>query len=214
MIIDESLRHIIKNHTSIKRIFKKGQRLFEENSESRGVYFIEEGNVKLFRLNQKGEERVIYFAGCGELLGVHPVVNNHPYVTTAIAVSDTRTYFIGSADFMDLIGANSAYRLLVMKSLCSRLNSIETHIAGINEKITEERLADTLLMLIDKYGINKSNALNIGITIDELASLTCTSKSYMKKIIYSFSQKGLLGVCDDTIRILNLPEIKNIANLP
>ncbi len=48
-----------------------------------------------------------------------------------------------------------------MKSLCERIDSMEEHIAGVSEKITGERFADTLLMLVEKYGVNSSNILNV-----------------------------------------------------
>ena len=211
--MNTGLREIIKNYKDIKHeIFGKDDILFTENEAPRGIYCIEKGSVKLFKKDQSGENRIIYLATSGEMLGVHSVVNDHPYTTTAAAISETQIVFIAFDDFKKLIESKSTYKLLVMKSLCERIDTMEEHIAGVSEKITEERFADTLLMLIDKYGVNSSNILNVNLSLDELASFTCTSKSYMKKIASDFSSKGLVTISANTIKILDLSRIKNIIN--
>ena len=90
---------------------------------------------------------------------------------------------------------------------------MEDHIVRISEKMSDERFADTLLVLIDKYGINKTKDLNIHLSIDELASYTCTSKSYMKKIITEFTHRGLITFSSGNIKILNLPLLRSTALL-
>lgn len=210
---NKGLLDVLRNCKEIKHeVFKKGEVIFKEDELPKGIYCIDKGSIKLFKKSQTGEERIIYLATSGEILGLHSVVNNHPYASTAAVISDTNTSFLSIDDFMNLIKSNNTYKLLVMKSLCSRIDSIEEHIVEVTEKISEERLADTLLMLADKYGVDSSMALNISLTLEELASLTCTSKSYMKKIVSDFSTRGLVSISADTIKILNLPKLKTITN--
>lgn len=211
MCTNTGLQEIIKNFKDSKPItFLKDEHLFNENDESKGIYYIENGSVKISKKDHGGQDRIIYLATCGEILGLHPVVNNHNNPNTAIAISDTNTIFITANNFTNLIKSNNTYKFLVMKSLCSRIDSMEDHLIGLNEKMTEERFADTLLMLIDKYGLSPCNTIKINLSIDELASFTCTSKSYMKKIVSEFSSKGIINLSAETIKILDLSKLKNI----
>ena len=213
MTLNTGLREIIKNLKDIKHLsFIKGDLLFSENEEPKGIYCIETGSVKIFKKDHIGIDRILFLATCGEILGLHSVVNSHPYTNSAAAISDTKTVFIPIDDFTALLNSNNTYKLLVMKGLCSRIDTMEEHIVGISEKMSEERLADILLMLIDKYGVNSYNILNVNLTLDELASYACTSKSYLKKIISDFSSKGLVSISSNAIKILNLPGLKNIVN--
>lgn len=213
MDVNTGLFDIIKNSKdSESKIFRSGEFLYHEKYPPKGIYCIEKGSVKLFKKDNLGRERIIYLATCGEIVGLHSVVNNHPYAASAQAISDCHTLFISLNNFMNLVESKNVYKLLVMKSLCSRIDSMEEHILGINEKITQERFADALLMLINKYGIDSSNKLMVNLTLDELASFTCTSKSYMKKVVSDFSSKGLVSISSNVIKILNLPKIQDIAN--
>lgn len=213
MNANAGLLEIIRNDKDISpQTYRKGDIIFNEDENAKGIYSIESGSIKLFKKGHAGEERIIYLATTGEILGLHSVVNDHPYASTAVVLSETKASFISAERFMQLINSNNTYKLLVMKSLCSRIDSMEEHIVGVSEKMSEERFADTLLMLIDKYGINSSKALNVNLTLDELASFTCTSRSYMKKIVSDFSSKGIVSISANTIKILNLSKIKNIVN--
>ncbi len=206
------LEEIIKNHIELAHFtFHKNDHLFKENDPPSGIYLINSGSVKIYKHEPDDQERILHLATEGEILGLHSVVNGHIYTNSAAAISETEVSFISAKDFMDLVNSNNTYKLLVMKSLCSRIDSMEDHIVRISEKMSDERFADTLLMLVDKYGINKSKELNVRLSIDELASYTCTSKSYMKKIITEFAHRGMITFSSGIIKILNLGQIKNTA---
>ena len=214
MAINTGLEEIIRNHKELKDlIYRKDEPLFMENDPPAGIFCIESGSVKIFKEESATQQRILYLATAGEILGLHSVVNNHAYTNSAVAITDTKACFISHDDFMELINANNTYKLLVMKSLCARIDSMEDHIVRISEKMSDERFADTLLMLVDKYGINTSKEINIKLSIEELASYTCTSKSYMKKIITEFAHRGLITFSSGTIKILNLPMLRSTALL-
>lgn len=212
MATNTGLEEIIKNYGELTQfIFHKNDVLFKENDLPGGLYCIETGSVKIFKEEPDGQERILHLATSGEILGLHSVVNNHPYTNAATAISETMVSFISAHDFMNLINSNNTYKLLVMKSLCSRIDSMENHIVRISEKLSDERFADTILVLIDKYGMSKSKEINIHLSIDELASYTCTSKSYMKKIITEFTHRGVITYSAGCIKILNMPLLKTTA---
>lgn len=212
MTRNTGLEEIIRNHIELAHFaFHKNDFLFKENDPTAGIYLINSGSVKIYKNEPDDQERILHLATEGEILGLHSVVNGHVYTNSAAAISETEVSFISAKDFMDLVNSNNTYKLLVMKSLCSRIDSMEDHIVRISEKMSDERFADTLLMLVDKYGINKSKELNVKLSIDELASYTCTSKSYMKKIITEFAHRGMITFSSGTINILNLSQIRNTA---
>ncbi|MCC6865750.1 MAG: Crp/Fnr family transcriptional regulator [Ignavibacteria bacterium] len=199
------IEDIIKNYREPTQfIFHKNDVIFNENDEPSGIYYIKSGSVKLFKQEPYQNQRILYLANSGEILGLHSVVNCCPFTNSAAAVSETVLSFVSASDFMNLVDSNNSYKLLVMKNLCSRIDSMENHIVRINDKLSDERFADTLKLLIDKYGLNNSKILNVNISLDELASYTCISKSYMKKIIADFTQRGILTYSSGNIKILNL----------
>jgi len=211
MVLNLELNEIIKGHTGIIRFdFKKNDIIFREGDIPAGIYCLETGKIKIVKNELAESQRIVHLAGKGEILGVHAVVNNHPHTNTAIAMDKTKSLFLRADDFLELIESDNQYKFLVMKTLVTRIDSMEHHMSLINEKPSEQRCADTLLMLIKKYGL-KQNTLKIKLSLDELASYTCTSKSYMKKILLDFSAKGLITFHSGEISILDKKQLETIA---
>jgi CRP-like cAMP-binding protein len=88
---------------------------------------------------------------------------------------------------------------------------MEHHINLISEMDTEQRFADLLRSLIHKFGLNQKKAIKINLTIDELASYACSTKSYIKKIITDFSQKGMITYQRGEITVLDKKKIEAVA---
>lgn len=212
MVLNLELNAIIKIHGKKDgRDFLKDDIIFTEGDIPSGIYYIESGKIKLLKNESKNRQRIVHLASKNEILGLHAVVNNHPFTTTAVAIDKSRILFLGADEFLRIVSSNNSYKLLVMKSLCSRIETMEHHITLISDKSSEQRFADTLLMLIRKYGLKRRKLLKIQLTLEELASYTCTSRSYMKKIIMDFAQKGLISYQAGEINILNKKLLESIA---
>jgi len=212
MVLNLELNEIIKGHSCIKRLdFKKNGSIFTEGDIPTGIYCIESGKVKLIKNEVKDKQRIVHLAGKGEILGVHAVVNNHSFTTSAIAIDKTKTIFLRANDFLGLIESDNQYKLMVMRSLVSRIDTMEHHLSMINDKPSEQRFADMLLMLAGKYGLKTKKLLKIKLSMEELASYTCTSRSYMKKIILDFSAKGIIAYHRGEITILDKKQLACIT---
>jgi len=211
-VLNIDLKHIIESHNELqKKEFRKNDVIFSEGEKPQGIYCIKAGKVKILKNQPRENKRIVYLASNGEILGLHAVVNSHPYTNTAIVIDKTKTVFLPAEDFVNLVESDNAYKLMVMQTLCSRIEIMEHHINLISEMQSEQKFADTLLMLIRKFGIKKTKLLNINLSIDDLASFTCTSKSYMKKIISDFSQKGLIAFQNGDIKIFDRKQLESIA---
>jgi CRP-like cAMP-binding protein len=212
MVLNLEINEIIKGHPGIqRRDFKKDDVIFTEGEIPSGIYCIESGKVKSIKNELKDVQRIVHLGGKGEILGVHAVVNNHAFTTTTIAIDKTKTNFLTAEDFLSLIESDNRYKLMVMRTLVSRIDTMEHHLSLINDKPSEQRFADTLLMLAAKYGVKPGKMLKIKLSMDELASYTCTSKSYMKKIILDFTAKGIITYHDSEIIILDKKQLETIA---
>jgi CRP/FNR family transcriptional regulator len=213
MVLNLELYEIIKSEKGlVKKDLKKDEVLFHEGDIPSGIFCIESGNVKLVKNESSEKKRIVHLATKGEILGLHAILNEHPYTNTAIVMEKTSVIFLNAGKFQELIENNNSYKLLVMKTLCSRIDSMEYHINLISEKQTEQRFADTLLLLINKYGLKQKKTLKINLSLDELASFTCTSRSYMKKIVIDFSNNGLISYHSGEINILDKKQIESIAS--
>jgi len=208
------LEEIIVNHGNIiKLTFEHNDVLFNENERARGIYYINSGSVKIYKTISADQIKILDLVTTGEILGLHDVIDKHYYTRSANAITKTEAGFITAEDFTDLINSNNTFKLLAMKVMCTRITKLYDHIVKLNEQFSEERFADTLLMLVHKFGVNEKNELNIHLTIEDLAGFTSTSKIYLKKIISALQDQGMIAFEKDTIGILNLPALEHMTEL-
>ncbi|GFR25631.1 cAMP-dependent protein kinase type II regulatory subunit [Trichonephila clavata] len=84
---------------------KEGETLFREGDEGDGMYFIEEGSVKVTQKStQKKEEQEVALLGPGEYFGEMALVKKQPRAGTVTALEDTKLAFLEVDAFERLLG--------------------------------------------------------------------------------------------------------------
>lgn len=191
--------------------YVKNDYLFKENEKAEGIHYISEGKVKIVRHINAECPVILHIAKEGELLGVQAVINNTSHANDAIAMDNVKTCFVSAAEFIEVINKNSELKLMIMQELCTRIDKIENQISSRSEKSANQRFAEVLTFLAKDYGLSKDNKLNIDLSLEEMASLAGTSKNYLTKIIYEFAHNGWIQNEQGHFRILQMPQIEEMA---
>ena len=194
-------------------VFKKDDYLFHENEASNGVYFVITGKVKIIKNENQPVQTILYLVKPGDVLGIHAVINEHSYTSSAVALVNTSVCFVPAKEFQNLINYNNKHKLSVMQLLCSNIDIIESKITSRTERTAGERFAELLVLLADTYGLTKENELKIELNLDDLASLTGASKGYLSKIITEFCLKEWISIKGNAIKILALDCLEKEAKL-
>ncbi len=183
--------------------YKKDDYLFHENGNSDGIYLMISGKAKIIKNDNQPAQTILYLVKPGDVLGIHAVINEQNFTSSAIALGKASVCFIPAKEFRALINYNNKYKIDVMQLLCSNIDLIESKISSRQDKNTSERFAEVLVLLSNTYGLTETNELKMDMTLDDLANLAGTSRGYLTKIIADFCQKEWISVKGNVIRILN-----------
>lgn len=191
--------------------YSKNDILFKEGEHAEGIFYISQGKVKIVKHKIAEVPVILHIAKEGELLGVQAVIDNASHLNDAIAMDDVETNYVPAKDFIDAINKNTEMKLLIMQAMCSRIDRIENQISSRSEKSANQRFAEVLSFLVKDYGLSKDKKLNIDLSLEELASLSGTSKNYLSKIINDFSHHGWIKSDQGHFKILDLNQLEEIA---
>ncbi len=101
-----------------------------------------------------------------------------------------------------------------MKLLANELKEAESKITNIAQKPVLERLAETLLMLKEYYGIEEDDSsLNITITREEIANIVGTATETVIRLMSELRKEGLIELEGKKIKILKGDKLLKLANL-
>ena len=208
----ESFCNLVKDAAiQQEKSFKKNDILFRENEHAEGIFYISQGKVKIVKHKIAEVPVILHIAKEGELLGVQAVIANTSHANDAIAMDDVETFYVPAKDFITAINNNSEMKFLIMQSMCSRIDRIENQISSRSEKTANQRFAEVLSFLVKDYGLSKDKMLNIDLSIDELASLSGTSRNYLSKIINEFTHSGWIKPDQGHFKILNIDQLEEIS---
>jgi CRP-like cAMP-binding protein len=195
------------------RQYKRGDILYNEGSRISGFYCIHSGIIKVFKTGFDGKEQIIRFAKPGDIIAYRSVLSNEVACTSAKVIEDSQVCFIPSEILISLVKSNSAYALELLKLACHELGEANSFITDIAQKTVRERLAEILLLLVNDFGLDTQNYLQISLTREELANIVGTATESVIRLLSEFKSDKLVELAGRKIRILNKKGLEKISNV-
>ncbi len=194
--------------------YQKGQTIFNEGNSPTGLYCINKGKVKISQAGSEGKEQIIRLAKDSDILGYRALISGEAYSATASVIEDSKICLIPKTVFYEIIQNNSDLTSSIMKLLANDLKDAESKITNIAQKPVLERVAETLLMLREYYGLeDEDKSLNITITREEIANIVGTATETVIRLMSELRKEGLIELEGKKIRILKSDALLKIANL-
>ena len=191
----------------------RSEALFVEGEESRHVFIICSGRIKLSVSSREGRTAILRIAGPGEVLGISAAMSGTPHETTAETLELCRVKAIRVSDFLRFLqnfpeaSAEATGCLLreyrvVLNNVC-RL-ALPNTVAG--------RLATLLLEWLDnRHAGSNDRRFIVAITQEEIASMTNTSRETVSRILNQFQQDKLISIKGASVTILQPRALELLA---
>jgi CRP/FNR family transcriptional regulator len=147
----------------ITNTYLKGDILFTEGQPAEGVYMICQGAVKISTCSREGKVIILRVAEAGELLGLHAVVSDSDYETTAEVINPCQINFVEKTDFLKFIRQSTHVGLSVVKQSCREYHKAFVQVRSLGlSQTADDKLVKLLLEWCKKTqnGSNGSSGSN------------------------------------------------------
>ena len=102
--------------------------------------------------------------------------------------------------------------LEIIHLFSEELKKIESNLTKITQGPVKERIAQSLLLLKNKYGFDSDQAtINITIKREELANMAGTTRETATRILYSFQEEKLIQLIGKKIKIVDLKGLIEVS---
>lgn len=203
----------IINYKKEFRHFRRGEILYREGSRISGFYCIHIGIIKVFKTGFDGKEQIIRFAKPGDIIAYRSVLSNEVACTSAKVLEDCKACFIPSEILISFVKSNSDFAYELLKLACHELGEANAFITDIAQKTVRERLAEILLVLVNDFGIDNENYLNISLTREELSNIIGTATESVIRLLSEFKTDKLVELTGRRIRIIDYKGLEKISNV-
>ncbi|MGB0525846.1 MAG: Crp/Fnr family transcriptional regulator [Flammeovirgaceae bacterium] len=194
--------------------FKKGQLVFHEHGIPTGVYFLEEGKAKIFKVGINGKEQIFYIYKQGDLLGYHSVICDEYYMDSCETLEPCKVSFISRDDFFQLMDEIPEFRSLLIKNLGHEFAVMVNTITILAQKTVRERLAIYLIVLRERYRESSHQEPVISLPREDLANVIGTARETLTRLLREFKEAKYIHIHKREIRILDIKELKKQAAIP
>jgi CRP/FNR family transcriptional regulator, polysaccharide utilization system transcription regulator len=195
------------------RQYKRGDILYQEGNRISGFYCINSGIIKVFKTGFDGKEQIIRFAKKGDIIAYRSVLSNELACTSAKVIEDCNVCFIPSEILVSFIKTNPNFALELVKLACHELGEANSFITDIAQKTVRERLAEVLLFLVNDFGLDNQQFLNISLTREELANIVGTATESVIRLLSEFKSDKLVELNGRRIKIINTKGLEKISNV-
>lgn len=191
-----------------------GTVLFTAGEQSRGLYVVETGRVRVYRVSPEGREQVLHVEGPGRPVAELPLFDGGAYPASAVTLEDSTLLFLPRPDFEQLYRTNPDVAHAIIRGLGRRLR----HLVQLTETLAFRDVAARLAMLLagyaDRAGVRTPEGVEVahGRTQEELALEIGAARESVSRALKQLQRKGLIETIDrDRLRIPDPARLRAIA---
>lgn len=197
-----------------KEKYDKGTIIFREGGKPVGIYYIESGKVKKYKIDNSGREHIFYVANAGELIGYHAVLADEHYHDAASAIEDSILNFIPVEDFMSVLGRSPDLSRKLLKTLSHEFGVFVNGLSISAQKPVRERVAITLIVLREKYKQEEApdRPVVISISRDDIANMAGTTRENIARVLADLKREKIIDTVGWKIVITDVNKLIEVSN--
>ncbi|SCH07963.1 MULTISPECIES: Crp/Fnr family transcriptional regulator [unclassified Romboutsia] len=179
-----------------ERVLKRKEILFNERDELDKLYFLKDGKISIFKMNESGERKIIFILKKGEMIN-------------EILIDNIKTSSIGCEAFekSTILECKTSDFIKIMKNDFNLTKNIMLHIQNKNRRLyrqvknsisirIDKKLAAKLYRLGREFGIEKGEwtLINMNLTITYIADMLGCKRESLSRAMKVLQDEDLVRV--------------------
>ncbi len=189
--------------------FDRGQIIFHEGDKGNGLYMVEKGTVKVFKLSFEGKEQILHIYGPGHTFGEVPVFEGKNFPASAMAIEKSSILFLPRGKFVSLITSTPGLGMNLLADLSRRLREFTVQIENLSLKEVPARLSAYILTLSKEQ--KNSQKVNLPISKAQLSNLIGTTPETISRVLKKMMDSELIEVQTKTIVIKDMEGLQDLS---
>jgi len=210
---DDARRAVLEEMRPVS--MDSGKSIFSRGDESKELYLVAKGRVRLSILSAEGRELSFAHAGIGEVFGEIAMLDGLARTADATAIGKVEVLVLGQAAFRRLLDGTPGFAGAVIQFLCLRLREANLQLEGVALHSIEVRLARYLLGLCSQHAPIQDLeelTIDIGMSQGELALLLGASRPKVNGALMELEDQGAVARDGSSMRC-NLDELRAISEM-
>lgn len=211
--LTEEEKEELLNHLSVL-YFKRNEFVFREGDEPSGFLILVTGKVKIFKEGVGGREQIIRMAKSMGIIGYRALFANEPHIASAVTLEESMICIVQSEFILNTAIRNAEFSLYMIRKLANELGFANLRTVTLTQKHIRGRLAESLILLKDKYGFeNDGETLKVFLSREDIANLSNMTTSNAIRTLSTFATEKVIAIDGRKIKILDTKKLEKISRL-
>lgn len=203
---------VIKSHNEL--IVKRGDFIYNEGDKPKGIICLVSGKFKVFRIGVGGREQILKLIKPSELTGYRNIFHVSSWTDSAVAIEDCVVCLIDRNTVANILKTNADFSFRMMKLISDELTFARERIISLTQKHVRGRLAETLLMLSEIYGLETDGkTINASLSRDDLAHHSNMTTSNAIRTLSNLATEGKIAIKRKKITLLDIHALEMISRV-
>jgi CRP-like cAMP-binding protein len=184
------------------------QTVFLEHDPSRGMWVIEEGRVKIYKINPDGEEYIMHLLGSGNIFNEVATFDGGSNPANAGTLTEAAIWLLPTEALNHLLSVDNALALKVIKLLANRVRNLVGQLEDLALYSVTIRLARFLLKQLEDPALSGP-----GVTRANIAAHLATQPETISRALRSLEQAQAIRFDRHRIMIQDEKLLRTLAAL-
>jgi len=206
---EEDLRRLA-GHCVIRHL-RKEELLFAEGDNCEGMYVVQSGAIKVFKMADTGREQVLVIERAGSTVGELPVFDGGNLPASAAALEDSSLLFLPKREFLSLCRQNSEVAFAVIRSLAWRFRYMTSLVEELSLKEVSHRLARFLRDRALAVGVRTKMGIEFPLeeTNQQIAAEIGTVRDLVSRNLRRLVDRKIIKMERRKVIVLNMADLED-----
>ena len=194
--------------------YKKNEFIFKEGDKPTGFLFLVDGKVKIFKEGVGGREQIIRMTKPLGMIGYRALLAGEIHIASAVTLEDSAVAYVSTELLHSRLLTNPDFAGKIIRKLAKELGFSNSRTVTLTQKHIRGRLAESILLLKDKYGFENDGAtLKVYMSREDIANLSNMTTSNAIRTLSTFAGEKVIAIDGRKIRILDVHRLERISKL-
>ncbi|MDP4222646.1 MAG: Crp/Fnr family transcriptional regulator [Bacteroidota bacterium] len=199
-----------QNHTV--SVFKKGRLIIQGGTKIKGLFCLVSGKAKISGTGAGNREQIIKMIKPQSLINCRSLFSDAQFPFSVEALEDCATVYFPKNFLTRILKQNAELSLKIMKVIAEDLHHSYERIISLTQKHVRGRLAESILLLRDMYGLDADEiTLRVQVSREDLAHLSNMTTSNAIRTLSNLEAEKIIEIERRKIRILDFSKLEEIS---
>jgi CRP-like cAMP-binding protein len=181
-----------------RKTYKKDEFLFHADDPAKGFYYLQSGEIRVFKMDEQGKEVEVVRPNPGDFFGEAIVFVQKRFPSYAQAVKDSQVVFFKKNSFFRRLEKDPTIGMFFLHLLAKKCIVLNKRIEVLELRTVRQRL---IQYLVSSCGSDTSCVVTLPMKKAELAKLLGTISETLSRNLKQLQEEGLITVKGHTIHI-------------